>query len=250
MKVLIADDEPLARQRLGRLLDDLSEPVRVVGEAANGTETLRLCERLQPHILLLDIAMPGMDGVEVARHLAELHCPPAVIFTTAYDHYALAAFETSAVSYLLKPVRRDQLWGAVQRARRLTRVQLAALNEAERPRARTQLCARRRGELELVPVASIVYFSADRKYVSAHHLTGELLLDESLKALEDEFGERFIRVHRNALVARRRITALVTDGQGRMRVRLKDANKTIEVSRRHLGAVRRLLRHGFENPQA
>lgn len=244
MKVLITDDEPLARERLRGLLHDVKEDARVVGEASTGSEAVRLCEHLQPHVLLLDIAMPEMDGLEVARHVSQVRYPPAVIFTTAYDRYALEAFDTHAVSYLLKPIRREQLARALQQTQALSRAQLAALKEQDGPDARTRLCARHHGELELLPVASVIYFLAEQKYVSARHEGGELLLDEPLKALEEEFGQRFVRVHRNALVARSRIQGLVSDTEGRIRIRLKGVTENLEVSRRHVPTVRKLLREG------
>ncbi len=243
MKVLIVDDESLARARLRSIVADLAD-CEPVGEAANGREALQLSARLEPDVVLLDIRMPEMDGLEAARHLARLEQPPAVVFTTAYGDHALAAFEAQAVDYLLKPIRRERLQQALARARRLTRAQLQAL-EAQAPmaRARTHLCARYRGELQLVAMDDVIYFQADHKYVTARHRDGELLIEDSLKALEEEFGERFLRVHRNALVARDCIAGLDSEGGGRGQVRLRGCEEKLEVSRRHLPGLRRKLRN-------
>ena len=236
MKILIVDDEPPARSRLRAL----------VGEAASGAEALRQVESLGVQMVLLDIRMPGMDGIEVARHLDSLETPPAVIFTTAYDSHALAAFEANAVDYLLKPIRRTRLATALARARALTRVQLSALSasEAQTTKARTHVSATLNGSLKLVAVADVRFFRAGQKYVTAVHDGGELLLDDTLTALEAEFGDRFLRVHRNALIAPQFATALEKDTGGRTCVRLRGVDDLVEVSRRMLATVRRVLRSG------
>lgn len=243
MRVLIADDETLARARLRELAKGIAG-CEAVGEAANGREALEQVQRLQPDVVLLDIRMPEMDGLEAAGHLAELERPPAVIFTTAYGDHALAAFEAQAVDYLLKPIRRERLAAALERARRPTQAQLSALDAGvARGRARTHLSARMRGSLQLVPISEVLYFQADQKYVTVRHDGGSLLLEEPLKALETEFGDRFLRIHRNALVAVERVAGLETDAAGRARVRLcGSAEERLEVSRRHLPAVRRRLK--------
>ncbi len=240
MRILIVDDEAPARLRLRALVEEqaLGE---VVAEAATGREALEAARRAAPHVVLLDIRMPGMDGLEAAGHLASLHTPPAVIFTTAYDDYALQAFEAQAVGYLLKPVRRERLAQALQGAQRLNRVQLDSLR-AQRPRARTHISARVHGDIRLVPIEAVHYFQADQKYVTVVGDEGEVLIEESLKALEEEFGERFVRIHRNALVARDRLLALERDRDGRAQLRLRGSACALEVSRRHLAALRRLMR--------
>ncbi len=244
MKVLVVDDEAPARERLRAMTEGLAGH-EVVGEGANGAEALTLCQRHQPDVVLLDIRMPGMDGLEAARHLAELEAPPAVIFTTAYDQHALAAFETNAVDYLLKPIRKERLQAALERARHLTQPQLAALRERVPDRdGRTHICARVRGNLQLVPVNEIVYFMADQKYVSVRHLHGEVLIEEPLKSLEQEFGDRFLRIHRNALVAVAFLEGLEKDDEGRHLVRLRGTEQQLEVSRRHLPEVRQRLKNG------
>ncbi|HEB57774.1 MAG TPA: response regulator transcription factor [Gammaproteobacteria bacterium] len=254
MKILIVDDEPLARSRLAALIAALPDH-EVAGEAGNGLQALEQVQALEPDVVLLDIRMPGMDGIEAARHLATLETPPAVIFTTAYDDYALAAFETNALDYLLKPIRRERLAQALDSSHRLTRAQLVALRQsatagegvnpadAERgAEARRHISARVKGGLRLVPVEEICFFHADQKYVTVGYLGGEVLIDESLKSLEEEFGERFVRIHRNALVARERIMGLEKDAAGRCCVILRDCDQRLEVSRRHLPGIRKRLR--------
>lgn len=241
--ILIADDEAPARARLRGLIEEL-ELGTVVGEAANGREALDLVGRHQPHVLLLDIRMPGMDGLEVATHLTGLDTAPAVIFTTAYDAYALQAFQARAVGYLLKPVRREKLAEALAGARRLNRVQLEALHRHNKPRpVRSHISANCQGELHLVPIADVRYFHAEHKYVTVGHPGGTLLIEESLKALEQEFADAFIRVHRNALVARAHLYALERGPGGQPRIRLHDVAETFEVSRRHLPRLRQYMRN-------
>lgn len=237
-RVLIVDDEPPARSRLRQLLGEL-DAYQVVGEASHGEEALQLCNELRPDILLLDIRMPGLDGLAVAGHLAGWPQRPAVVFTTAYDEYAIAAFEAQAVGYLLKPVRRERLQQTLEHAARLGRTDLARLPGAE---ARTQLCVQRARGLQMIPVADVVYFQADQKYVTAHYPGGEALLDEPLKDLEAEFGERFLRIHRNALVAMAYVEGLERDDNGSFRVRLRVDLPPLPVSRRHVGEVKRRLR--------
>lgn len=242
MKVLIVDDESPARERLRRLLDELPG-WEVCGEAATGDQALRELDQTQPEVVLLDIRMPGMDGLEVARHLATLDEPPAVIFTTAFGEHALEAFDTQAVGYLLKPIRQQALREALDSACRVTRAQLSQLGEqgeSGQP-VRTHICARVRGGLQLVPVSQVLYFQADNKYVTVRYLEGEVLIDDSLRQLEDEFGDAFIRIHRNALVARRYLGGIEKHGNT-ARVRLLDCDETLEVSRRHLPHVRREIK--------
>jgi two-component system response regulator AlgR len=242
MKILIVDDEAPARARLRRVLEEMDDCV-VSGEAASGSEALQLAASLQPDILLLDIRMPGMDGLEAAQHLQSLGQPPAVIFTTAYNDYAVQAFEAHAVDYLLKPVRRERLADALQHARFLTRMQARALHEASAaPASRQRICASVRGSLQLIEVDDIRYFQADQKYVSVVTPDGEVLIEETLKALEEEFADRFVRIHRNALVARGYIAGLERDDEGHGRLQLSGIANTLEVSRRHIAEIRRLVK--------
>jgi len=240
MKVLIVDDEQLARDRLARMLEDL-EGYEVVGQAANGMQAVERCDALQPDIVLLDIRMPGMDGLEAARHMTEMEQPPAIVFCTAYEEHAIDAFSVQAVGYLLKPVRRSDLTAVLGNATRTNRAQLSAL-AAEDGSQRTHISARTRRGLELVPVDEIACFQADQKYVTVRHAGGELLIDDTLKELEDEFGDRFIRVHRNALVSARHIVGLDRHEEGHYQIRLRGVVDGIDISRRHVADVRKLIR--------
>lgn len=226
MQILIVDDEAPARARLARLVKDAGHSV--VGEATDGVTALDAVQALAPQVVLLDVRMPGMDGLEVARHLATLETPPAVVFTTAYDEYALAAFDAAAVAYLLKPVRAERLADALERAARPTRAQLT--------NTRTYLSSRMGDRLLLVPVQSVRCLLADSKYVTARYDEGELVLDETLKALEREFPDRFLRIHRNALVAVDHVERV--EGN---QVFLRGDPEPLEVSRRHGAEVRRRL---------
>ncbi|MFZ5843188.1 MAG: LytR/AlgR family response regulator transcription factor [Pseudomonadota bacterium] len=244
MKVLIVDDEPLARERLRRFCEEDLSGYHVTAEASDGAAAIREAQQHHPDVVLLDVRMPGMDGIEAARHLAELEPAPAIIFTTAYDDYALDAFAVHAVGYLLKPVRCDKLEEALKAAAKPNAVQLAALrgDDSNKPRARSHISARVRGNLVLVKVDDILYFQADQKYITVRHAGGEVLIEEALKDLEEEFGDRFVRIHRNALVALDGIVALERDALGRTVVKLKGLSETLEVSRRHLPGLRATLK--------
>ena len=244
MKVLIVDDEQPARDRLRQQLDDL-DGFEVVAEAGNGHEALEACERAAPDVLLMDIRMPGMDGVEAARHLATLDDPPAVIFTTAYNEYAIEAFDAQAIGYLMKPIRRERLDRALQHARRLTRRQLDSLAEEAGEAARSHISARIRDRLRLIPVADILYLRADQKYVAVGLPDEEVRIDESLKSLETEFGEAvFFRIHRNALVAVAHLHAIEKDREGSYYALTRNSEERLAVSRRHVAALRKLIRSG------
>ena len=246
MKVLIVDDEKPARDRLSQILDD--EPdYTVVGEAANGHEALELAAKLTPDIVLLDIRMPGMEGIEAAHHLNAMDPAPAVVFTTAYDEYAIDAFDARAIGYVLKPVRRSRLTRALQQAARLAPAVLQeAAGEARLGEQRKHVCAQAHGELKLIPVADISVFHADQKYVSVDHDNGQDLIDDSLKSLEAEFGDRFVRIHRGALIAVNRIERIEKSAEGKSRVVLRDDSqvddKELIISRRHVAEVKRRLK--------
>ncbi len=246
MRVVLADDEPLARARLTAMLAEV-EDIDVVGEAANGREALEAVARLQPDVLLMDIRMPVMDGLEAARHLATLEPAsgvhaPGLIFCTAFDDHALAAFEANAVDYLLKPVRAERLRTALVKARRWTGEGARSLEAIEPERRRSHLCARVRGSLVLVPVTEIDYLLAEDKYVLVHHAKGEVLIEESLKSLEQEFADMFVRIHRNCLVAQARLGGLVRAPDGRLFASLDGKPTTLEVSRRNLPSLRKLVK--------
>lgn len=238
MKTLIVDDEALARGRLRGLLKELGD-IELVGEATDGLQAVALAQSLQPDLLLLDIQMPGMDGLEVARHVASFERPPAVVFCTAYDEHALAAFEAHAVDYVVKPVRLERLRAAIDKARRYASAELAPVNGA---RQRTHLCARLRGTLRLIPVDDVRFLQAEEKYVVVHHAGGEDLIEDSLKSLEAEFGERFLRIHRNCLVARSELLELRRMPDAQVRVQLRHHDEPLEVSRRCVASLREAIR--------
>jgi len=239
LKVLIVDDEAPARERLRALLAEIGD-VDIAGEAATGAEALSHTHDLAPDVVLLDVRMPGMDGLETARHLNVLDEPPAVIFTTAYDQYAVEAFEAQAVGYLLKPVRKEQLAAALARAGRLTRAQLQTLAAAGA--RRSHLAARRRDGLRLIPLEEVQYFLADQKYTTVRHLGGEDLIEDSLRLLEGEFGSAFVRIHRNALVAVKYLERIERTADGQHFVHLRGCEAPLPVSRRMAGELKERFR--------
>lgn len=242
MKILIADDEPLARSRLRRVIEDIGHH-SIVGEAANGKEVLLQSAELKPDLILLDIRMPQMDGLEAALHLSSLDNPPAIIFTTAFSEHALAAFGSNAVDYVLKPVRRDRLEQAIQKARKVNRAQLVELGQMdETDHSRTHISAQISGNIRLVPIEEIYFFQAEQKYTTVRYHGGEVLIDESLKSLEEEFSDRFVRIHRNALVAKDCMDALEKLPGGQWVVKIRGLDSTLEVSRRHMTGIRKLLK--------
>ena len=239
MRVVIADDEPLARERLRDLL--AAQPdVELVAEAADGREALHACAEHSPDLVLLDIAMPGIDGLEAARHLAAFEPRPAVVFCTAYDAHALSAFEAEAIDYLVKPVRAERLAAAIERVRTFAAGRERSSRDVP---ARSHLCARLRGSLRLIPLEDVHYLQAEEKYVVVHHARGEDLIEESLKSLEDEFGGRFVRIHRNCLVARHEIVELRRAPDGHTQAVLRHGKQPLEVSRRCVAALRETLKH-------
>ena len=248
MNVLIVDDEAPARDRLRQLLEEDGAHV-VVGEAGDGRRALELAQELSPDVVVLDIRMPGLSGIETAHHLNTFENPPAVIFATAYDEYAIAAFEASAVGYVLKPVRRERLNQALELAGRLSNSALGTVaSKAGLTTRREHVCARLQGEMKLIPISDVQYFLADQKYVSVFHVNGQDLIDDSLKALEEEFEDTFVRIHRGALVAVSSIDSLRKNEDGRMQVVLRDGGtddvEGLIVSRRHQTNVKRRLQKG------
>jgi len=241
-RVLIVDDEPPARERLRRLLQEIGD-VEVAAEAGNGEQAVRLAGELHPDVVLLDVRMPGMNGLEAARHLALLPEPPAVVFTTAYDAYAVEAFDAQAIGYLLKPVRAEKLTAALHRAARLAGKQLAKLVAADpQHAARTHVAARLADQVRLIPVADVYYFAADQKYTTVRHQGGSDLIEDTLRTLEEEFAKQFVRVHRNALVSINRLAAIERDAQGQYQVVMRDINERLAVSRRLAGELRERFR--------
>jgi len=243
LRVLIVDDEAPARNRIRDLLSDcaLKMPVEIAGEAENGKRALAMLPACEADVVLLDVRMPEMDGLEVAQHMQKLDEPPTVIFTTAYDGYALKAFELHAVDYLLKPIRLGRLFDALSRARTITPLRLDALRELK-PEARTHLSVNERGRIHLIPVADIAFLKADLKYVTVRTTECEYLIEESLAKLEQEFLGRFVRVHRNCLVAKEAIRgferATGDDGEGNWLVVMKNIAEKLAVSRRQQHIVR------------
>lgn len=245
LRLLVVDDEAPARRRLCEVLEDCSHqlPLQVVGESDNGVDALETAQRERLDALLLDIRMPGMDGIEVAQHLQKLHRPPAVIFTTAYDNYACQAFEVNAVDYLMKPVRAERLVAALGKARNLTQSTLDALRQAH-PKARTHLSLSEKGKLRLVPVEDILYLKAELKYITVKTVEREYLLEESLVKLESEFGDRFLRIHRNCLVGKdlvEQVGKLSGSEDGHF-VRLRGLDEALPVSRRQYSQLREFFR--------
>lgn len=240
--VLIVDDEPLARDRLARMLSGLPD-TQVVGQASNGQEALTMARECTPDVVLVDVRMPGMDGISAAQHLAQMDPPPAVIFCTAYDDYAVDAFASQAMGYLLKPVKQHDLESALQRARRVNRVQLAELQQFQGLRGdrRSHISSKTRRGVDLIPVSDIRLFQADHKYVTAYYPAGEALLDETLRELEEEFEEVFVRIHRNALISTLYIEGLERNADGHYYVRLEGLDIRPQVSRRHVAPLRKLL---------
>jgi two-component system response regulator AlgR len=241
LKVLIVDDEPPARERLRSLLTEIAD-VEVVGEAVSGGEALTHTHEFSPDVVLLDVRMPGMDGLEAARHLNVLEEPPAVIFTTAYDQYAVEAFEANAVGYLLKPVRKEQLAASLMRAGRLTRAQLQKLAAAGAGERRTHIAARHREGLRLIPIEEVQYFLADQKYTTVRHVKGEDLIEDSLRLLEGEFGAAFVRIHRNALAGVKYLERIERNAEGQYFVRLRGCEAPLAVSRRMAGELKERFR--------
>jgi two-component system response regulator AlgR len=246
LRVLIVDDEAPARSRMRDLLADIGDacPVTVAGEAGNGREALELAGAGGIDLVLLDVRMPGMDGIEVAQHLRQLPAGPAVIFTTAYDAYAIRAFDLHAVDYLLKPIRAARLQEALLRAAAAA-PKPEVLRELQRaPRA--CLSAAERGKVHLIPIEDVLYLRAELKYVTVRTVEREHLIEESLTRLEHEFAGRFVRVHRNCLVARAAVRGFERVGgesaEGPWQVLLAGLEERIPVSRRQQHIVRELAR--------
>jgi two-component system response regulator AlgR len=240
MKCLIVDDESLARTRLKAILTDVSKEFNVI-ESDNGEDALNKCNDYAPEVVFLDIRMPGMSGMEVAQHLTAFESPPAVIFTTAYNEFALEAFDANAIDYLLKPIRRDRLKIALQKLRPMTPEKSITL-PLDEPRQNFALT--QKGRIRLVPLEDVIYFRADSKLVRLRTVDGEHVISEVLNSLEDELDDKFIRVHRNALVSKMHIDALTKDeGIGKWVVHFKTVADTLEVSRRQTTRVRKWLRN-------
>ncbi|MDX1451300.1 MAG: LytTR family DNA-binding domain-containing protein [Oleiphilaceae bacterium] len=240
MSVYIADDEALARERLKRMIEAMPD-YQVAGEAENGESALHDISRLQPDIALLDIRMPGMDGLALAGQLSKLQAPPAIIFCTAYDEYAIEAFKHQAVGYLLKPARQEELLQALKQAQRLSRAQLHALQHKQD--SEQIFVAHSWQGHERIPLHDIYYFRADQKYLTVVHRQGETLSDQTLKELEETYADSFVRAHRSALVNLQHIRALTRNAQGQYQLELHNGDQVV-VSRRHTADLKTRLQQG------
>ena len=242
MKILITDDEPLARDRIRHLLNRLEGFQPLEKEASNGYEAIQLTREFQPDIVLMDIRMPGMGGLEAASLLTEMEQPPAIIFCTAYDTHAIEAFNVQAVGYLLKPVKADDLQQSLHRASNINRAQLNQLQGSlAGSNMRNHISAKTLKGIELVPLDSIYYFMADSKYVTVYHENGETLIDDPLKELEQEFSTNFLRIHRNALVRKSLIERMLRNENGHYSLQLTHVDKPIPVSRRHVPLMKKIM---------
>ena len=237
MKILLVDDERLAREHLKRMLRELGPDYQLVAEAANGEQAVAACDRHEVDLVLMDIHMPGMDGLQAAKHLSDQAVPPAIIFATAYSEHALSAFGVSAVDYLLKPIRREKLLAALKKAASITRPQLAVAGAGEA----AFLLAHVLGGVQRILLDDVFYLRADNKYVTVRHAEGEALLEESLKSLAEQYPRQFLRIHRNALVNMRQARGLEKQAGGKLYLSFQDIEDRLEVSRRHQAEVREAM---------
>lgn len=242
LRVFIVDDEQPARNRLRELLHDCNNQIAldVVGEASNGQEALDKLVEEPVDVVLLDIRMPKMDGIELAQHMQKLDKPPVIIFTTAYDAYAIKAFELHAIDYLLKPIRLGRLFDALTRARDAVPVRTEVLRELL-PEPRKHLSIHERGKIHLVPIESVLFMRAELKYITVCTMEREYLIEEALTALEKEFSTKFVRIHRNCIVSKDAIAGFQKGGdenEGGWMVKLKGVNEPLPISRRQQSIVK------------
>lgn len=248
LAVFIVDDESPARHRLKELLSDCTAQLtlEVVGEASNGLDALEQLSSIHADVVLVDIRMPQMDGIELAQHLNKLDKPPVIVFTTAYDNYAIQAFEQHAVDYLLKPIRLGRLFEALSRARAAVPVKSEVLQELI-PEARKNLSIQERGKILLIPIEKVLYLRAELKYITVRTMEREYLVEEPLGALEKEFVARFIRIHRNCLVAKEEIESFEKVGEegaeAHWAVKLKGLDERLPISRRQQFIVKEFKKH-------
>ena len=244
LKILLVDDELLARQRLRTLLADCTEPqAEVLAEAANGPQVITALGQGTFDLVLLDIRMPGMDGVQLAHTISSMSEPPAVVFVTAHAEHAVQAFDVAAVDYLTKPVRLERLQQELQKVERI--VQAKILQNADS--SVDSLIIQDRGRTEKVPLTEVLYLKAELKYITVRTAARSYILDGALNELEEKYAAQFMRIHRNALIARRAIRALekhydAEEGEG-WAVRLNGIPDLLAVSRRQLSAVREAIAH-------
>jgi len=244
MKILIADDEPLARLRLQSLLVEINPELTILADASNGLEALEQCIKEKPNLVLLDIRMPKMDGLQAAIEISKAKLNTSIAFVTAYDEHALAAFDNNAIDYLLKPVKKERLETMLEKVKRVSFPQEDSLNRLPAsPSPRKHICAHSHLGTNIINLNEVLCFKADSKYTSAMTATDSFLLDESLKALEEEFSQQFFRVHRNALVNINAIKSLCKDNTGQHQVIINGLNEPITVSRRHYTDLNKFLRN-------
>ncbi len=244
MDILICDDELLAVERLSRLVSQLGH--QVIATAQHGQQALEMVQQFEPDVVLLDIQMPEMDGLSCAQHLAHFNPTPAIVFCTAFDEHALQAIQSQAKGYLLKPIAKDDLETVLESVTKLTQAQLTHLEKKELMEEkvqRQQIAAKTYRGLELIPVENIYYFLADQKYVTVRHKNGSVLIDETLKDLETEFADRFIRIHRNALISLDYLDGLEMVSSGQYQVRCRELDERLAVSRRHLPLLRERMQN-------
>lgn len=244
MDILVCDDEPLAVERLSRLVSQLGH--HVIATAQHGQQALDMVQQFEPDVVLLDIQMPEMDGLTCAQHLAHFNPMPAIVFCTAYDEHALQAIQSQAKGYLLKPIAKDELEAVLGNVTKLTQAQLTNLEKKELMEEkvqRQQIAAKTYRGLELIPVENIYYFLADQKYVTVRHKNGSVLIDETLKDLETEFADRFIRIHRNALISLDYLDGLEMVASGQYQARCRELEERLAVSRRHLPLLRERMQN-------
>ena len=242
IKVLLVDDEALARARLKTLLQDCKQPVTsLLGEAANAADAMEFLKRAPVDVVLLDINLPGANGITLAQLLRHEPNPPAVVFITAHSEHAVQAFELEAVDYLTKPVRLERLQAALQKVERSRAGAMDAKSEA----VEEVVIIQERGHTERLPLSEVMYFKAELKYITVRTAMRSYILDGSINELEEKYKSHFMRIHRNAIIARRAVRALVKhhdplEGDG-WAVRLADVPELLFVSRRQVGAVREAL---------
>ncbi|MFW2097891.1 LytR/AlgR family response regulator transcription factor [Acinetobacter sp. ULE_I057] len=244
MDILICDDEPLAVDRLSRLVSQLGH--QVIATAQHGKQALEMVQQFEPDVVLLDIQMPEMDGLSCAQHLAHFNPMPAIVFCTAFDEHALQAIQSQAQGYLLKPIAKDELETVLEGVTKLTQAQLTNLEKKElmdEKVQRQQIAAKTYRGLELIPVENIYYFLADQKYVTVRHKNGSVLIDETLKDLETEFANLFIRIHRNALISLDYLDGLEMVSSGQYQARCRELEERLAVSRRHLPLLRERMQN-------
>lgn len=234
LKILIIDDEAPARNRLRRMLAEVSD-TRVTGEAATSAEALQLIPLQLPDVLLLDISMPGLSGMELAQMLQKQSSPPAIVFCTAWSDQAVEAFECDAVDYLVKPVRAERLILALDKARRY-------LDSSDSDAGVAFLRSTLGGKVTLLPLTAVIYLSAEDKYTTVTHRDGETVINQSLLDLEKEHADILVRVHRGTLVSKKRIRGLEKSPDGRHFLQLDGCESRPQVSRRNLPAIRKLIR--------